>query len=295
MRLYQSPRAFPRARGEASLQCGLTGSFCHGPGNGGCTGEKPHMPEVPDIPLDYEVSGGLLSEIWSALRAPVLPHMLAPASTAIEYGGPRACRLGQQELRDCFETILFHAAGNVEFTPETRTELMQLLKALPCCFAAPSHAAAPPEPLLSIVAPFCVKLEMLGFESDSGRVLEAVRAELCKRHKRGTAAAPREVETKRIEERLRKRVILRGKSGRGHRKVRTLRTHRGFIIQSYLGRDLEPVRLEVFGPRYKRVGDWMASLNADAAWSLELRDAPGYNPDCASSFSSKAAGGSKIG
>jgi len=65
---------------------------------------------------------------------------------------------------------------------------------------------------------------------------------------------------------------------REHHKVRTLRTHRGFIIQAYLGRDLEPVGLDVFGPKYSRVSDWMDLPGADVAWSIELRTPPATMP-----------------
>ena len=235
------------------------------------------------MPFDCEVSAALLSEIWSALRAPVMPWGPALAGEAIRERVARACKLGRGHVSSYLENILFRAAGKFEFAPGTRAELIQVLGMLPRPdpgrYDGPTHAPALFEPSLATIAAFCMKLEMFGFEIDSGPVCEAARAGLHPRCKHGKTAAPREMDAQRIEERLRKRVTLRAKGGRGYSKVRTLRTHRGFIIQSYLGRDLEPLRLDVFGPKYNRVGDWMALLKADAAWSLELRDAPGYNPD----------------
>ncbi len=233
------------------------------------------------MPIDYEVSAALLSEIWSTLRAPVMPWQSALAHEGITACFERARRLGREHFHACLESILYCAAGNFEFASETRAELLQLLEIppRPDLRRSDGHGrpAAPCEPSLASIAAFCMKLEMFGFEIDSGPVCEAAQADLRPRGKRGKTAAPREMETRRIEERLRKRVILRTKGGRGHARVRTLRTHRGFIIQTYLGRDLAPVRLDVFGPKYNKVGDWMALLNADATWSLELRDTPGYH------------------
>lgn len=231
------------------------------------------------MPFDYEVSAALLAEIWRSLRAPVMPWQQAPANSAVKKCVARARRLSQESMHACVESILFHAAGNFDFAPGTRAELIQVL----CSPSRPdlngaAHPAALPEPSLPGLASFCIKLEMLGFEIDSGPVCEAAQASLRSRRKPGEAAPPDEMDAKRIEERVKKRAALRAKGRGEHTKVRTLRTHRGSIIQCYLGRDLEPVRLDVFGPKYNSVGDWMALLNADVAWSLELRDAPGYNP-----------------
>ena len=235
------------------------------------------------MPFDYEVSAALLSEIWSALRVPVTPWEPATAGEAITECIARACRLGREHIRACLESILFRAAGNYEFASETRAELLQLLGMLsrPGLGRRPdgqSHPAALPEASLAGMAAFCMKLEMFGFEIDSGPVCEAAQAELRPRCKQSKTAAPLGTDAKRIEERLKKHIVMRAGRSRRQAKVHTLRTHRGFIIQAHLGRDLEPVRLDVFGPKYNMVSDWMNLLSADGAWSLELRDALGYDP-----------------
>ena len=189
----------------------------------------------------------------------------------------------QESIHACVESILFHAAGNYEFAPGTRAELLQVLGMLsrPGLGRRPggqSHPAALPEASLAGMASFCMKLEMFGFEIDSGPVCEAAQAELRPRCKQSKTAAPLGTDAKRIEERLKKHIVMRAGRSRRQAKVHTLRTHRGFIIQAHLGRDLEPVRLDVFGPKYNMVSDWMNLLSADGAWSLELRDALGYDP-----------------
>lgn len=246
------------------------------------------------MPCEYEVSAALLSEIWSALRAPVMPWELSRAGGAIKELAVRASHLGREDLHTCLESILFRAA-HFEFSSSARAELIRVL-GMPPDLEGPAHPAAVPEPSLASIAAFCMKLEMFGFGIDSAQVCGAARAEPRLRGKQGKAAALYEMDVLRMGERLKKRVIVRAKGRLAHSSVRTLRTHTGFIIQPYLGRDLEPVRLDVFGPKYNGVGDWMGLLKGDAAWSLELRDAPGYNPDSpleAATFPRRAASGRK--
>ncbi len=233
------------------------------------------------MPIDYEASAALLCEIWGALRMPVAPWKSASTYKAMRECFARACRCGENHFPTCVESILFRAAGDIEFAPEARAELAAMFRGAsrPALRQTYGQGQAITLPKLSLagIAAICVKLEMLAFDIDSRPILEVAQSELDRRCKTGKMAMPREFDAKWIEARFKSRVIMRSRHRREHQKVRTLRTHRGFIIQAYLRRNLEPVRLDVFGPKYSRVSDWMDLPGADMAWSIELRDAPGYD------------------
>ena len=114
-------------------------------------------------------------------------------------------------------------------------------------------------------------MEMIGFEVDSEPIYEAARRELTQHATPTKIATPHHIDTIWMEERFKHHVVMHAHRGRRGRKVRTLRTHRGFILQATFGGDLEPVQLNVFGPKYARVSDWMRLLREDKAWSLELQ------------------------
>ncbi len=231
------------------------------------------------MPEEYEASAELLLEVWSVLREPVEPLQSANSRDAIEKCLARVCRGGEEYLPRCVERILFLAAGNREFSRETRKELAGLLGVRSGLRrgmdSQDSGASALPGTPLARIAAFCAKLEMLGFDIDSGKILEGA---LHRQRKYGNAAELRAAGAGVAAARLKTHAVLRAPDNRRDRKIRTLRTHKGFIIQAHLDGGLDPIQLDIFGPKYNAVGEWMGLLSADAAWSLELRDAPGYDP-----------------
>jgi hypothetical protein len=231
------------------------------------------------MPEEYEASAELLLEVWSVLREPVGPLQSAQSRDAIERCVARACRGGEEHLHRCIERILFLAAGNREFSPKTRKDLAAMLDVRPApqlgTCAKESRVPADPATPLSRIAAFCAKLETLGFDIDSGKLLEGV---LHRQHRYGSSAVLRRTGTGASAGRLKTHAVLRARDDRRGRKIRTLRTHRGFIVQAHLDGGFDPIQLDIFGPKYNAVGEWMGLLSADAAWSLELRDAPGYDP-----------------
>jgi len=167
-----------------------------------------------------------------------------------------------------------YVAGDAGLTREARAELMVILQP----HNSKGGFSGLPDVWQAKIAALCLKLEMMGFDIDSEPICEAARRELAQQAKPTKMVTPHHIHTIWMEERFKSRVVLRAHHRGRRRKVRTLRTHRGFILQATFGRDLDPVQLDVFGPKYSRVSDWMGLLRPDKAWSLELRDVPGYNP-----------------
>ena len=222
----------------------------------------------------YKASGVLLSEVWGVLRTPISPWKSALAQQAIRESFERAQRRGGDPFETCCEDILSCAAGEAGLPPDARAELTAVLGRN----SAKGRFGVSLDYWQAKIAAFCLKLEMIGFDVNSGPICEAARGELAKEPKPTKIMRPHHIDAIWMEERFKQHVVMRAHH-RGRRgKVRTLRTHRGFILQATFGRDQEPVQLDVFGPKYNKVSDWMGFLRADKAWSLELRDVPGYDP-----------------
>ena len=242
----------------------------------------------------YRASGVLLAEIWGVLRTPVTPWKSALLQQAIRESFERAQRRGGDPYETCCEDILSCAADDAGLTPDARADLKVILRRS----GSKGRFVSSLDLWQAQVAAFCLKLEMIGFDIDSELICEAARGELAKEPTPTKIMRPHHIDTIWLEERFKHRVVLRAHHGGKRRKVRTLRTHRGFILQATLGRDLDPVQLDVFGPKYSRVSDWMEGLREDKAWSLELRDVPGYDPgahrsdrDAPTTFVQDASGG----
>ena len=186
----------------------------------------------------------------------------------------RAQRRGGDQYETCCEDILSSAAGDAGLTPDARAELTAMLQRS----ELEGRLGGSFDHWQGKIADFCLKMEMIGFEVDSEPIYEAARRELTQHATPTKIATPHHIDTIWMEERFKHHVVMHAHRGRRGRKVRTLRTHRGFILQATFGGDLEPVQLNVFGPKYARVSDWMGLLREDKAWSLELRDVPGYEP-----------------
>ncbi len=116
-----------------------------------------------------------------------------------------------------------------------------------------------------------MKLESMGFEIDSAPFPRHSRPRFDSREIPLTAL---------FEQRLASHIRFAAGEN-GHRKLRTLRTKRGFIIQARLDPAHEPQTLDIYGPRYKHARDWMDVLGAEGACPIEFRDAAGYNPGSA--------------
>ena len=221
----------------------------------------------------YKPSDVLLAEIWDILRKPVTPWKSALLQQAIRESFERALRRGGDQYETCCEDILTCTAGDAGLSLDAHAELTIMLRQS----RSKSRFGASLDLWQAKIAALCLKLEMIGFDVDSGPICEAARGELAK-PKPTKIMRPHQIDTMWMEERFKHRVVMRVHHGGNRRKVRTLRTQRGFILQANFGRDLAPVQLDVFGPKYNRVSDWMGLLRPDKAWSLELRDVPGYNP-----------------
>jgi len=222
----------------------------------------------------YKASDVLLAEIWDILRTPVTPWKSALLQQAIRESLERAQRRGGDQYETCCEDILSCMAGDAGLSPDAHAELTVMLRQS----GSKGRFGGSLDLWQAKIADFCLKLEMIGFDVDSGPICEAATGERAQGPTFGEMMTPHPIDTILMKERFKHRVVTRVHHGGKRRKVRTLRTHRGFILQATLGRDLEPVRLDVFGPKYNRVSDWMGLLRPDKAWSLELRDVPGYNP-----------------
>jgi hypothetical protein len=214
--------------------------------------------------LHYEFSEAVLSEIWSHLRRPILPSLSLRAQEAI-----KACvrrRSGtRQDLEAFAEEVLFHAGGEFAFTSQTRKSLLKAITKQNFFVSAQDGRPLP------VLAALCLQLETMGFDIDS----EPLCAEALRRRHPGPnmTRTQTHLPSSWAGRRLREHAIMRAHAGR-HQVIRTLRTHRGYIIRARLGRDWEPLSIDVFGPKYPRVSDW---IDRGAAWSLELRDAAGYD------------------
>jgi len=222
----------------------------------------------------YRTSGALLAKIWNVLSTPITPWASAIGQQAIRECFERAQRRGGDHYETCCEEILLCAAGGAGLTPDARADLMLLLRRN----SRKGRIGASLDLWHIKIADFCLRLEMIGFDVDSGPICEAARGELLKELKPSKIVTPHLIDTLWMEERFKQHVVIRAHHGGKRRKVRTLRTHKGFILQAAFGRDQDLVQLDVFGPKYSKVGDWMVFLKADKAWSLELRDVPGYDP-----------------
>jgi hypothetical protein len=220
--------------------------------------------------VEYDPSALLLREVWTALRLPIVPARSLLARQALH-----AILIGAQRGRpDDFEgfasEILYHAAGDYAFGTPATTELIDMLRPRSrsthgaVCNAGVAEISE--GSLMRDLAAFCLKLETIGFDIDSGPFCQIAEAGL------GRISSP-------LCDRFAKRVVLIDRATGPFRHLRTLRTHRGFILQARLDSDLQPLRIDVFGPKYNAVGEWMDLVGAEGAWSLELRDAPGYHPE----------------
>jgi hypothetical protein len=216
--------------------------------------------------LHYEFSEAVLSEIWSHLRRPILPWLSMRAQEAIKACVRRGGREARQDLEAFAEEVCFHAAGGFAFTPQTRKSLLKAIARQSLSVCTEDSRPVPP------LAAFCVQLETMGFDIDS----EPLCAEAAWRRSAGPNITRAQIHPvpSWAAKRSREHVTMRGSHAGSHRVVRTLRTHRGYIIRARLGRDLEPLSIDVFGPKYPRVSDW---IDRGAVWSLELRDAAGYD------------------
>ncbi|MGA7329758.1 MAG: hypothetical protein WBX25_36075 [Rhodomicrobium sp.] len=209
--------------------------------------------------IHHSVSPSLLSGIWDALREPVLPLESLRVKDTLNVCGQKAKRDGGKPFERYLNEVLFLAMRS-DFTSKGHQELLRMLLSEQ---PGKSLLGLPEDPIARLAA-VCVKLEMMGFEIDSAPFL------------RLDPAAGRVV-TALFEQRLANHVGLIADNS-AYRKLRTLRTRRGFIIQGRLGTHLEPQRLDIYGPHYRHARDWIEALSAKGAWTLEFRDAAGYNP-----------------
>jgi hypothetical protein len=227
----------------------------------------------------YRTSDALLSEIWRVLRTPVTPSGTALAQHAVKECFSLVRYRRGEPFHTCVESILTCVAGNAEISSAARAKLVAMLQVpnrrslsrLDDYGDATDFADLP----LPKIADFCLRLEMLGFDIDSEPMCKLAWPDPDSIPVKALEAYG--IETISLKERHKNQVVVTAHNGRPHRAIHTLRTYRGFIIQAYLDRSLNPVRLDVFGPKYNAVGDWMDLLSGDVAWSLELRDAPGYD------------------
>ncbi|HZV21037.1 MAG TPA: hypothetical protein VE986_05760 [Hyphomicrobiales bacterium] len=221
------------------------------------------------------MSEGLLRELWQILQMPVAlgeslrTQQILRRSLLNFLGGSGT------GVRIVAEEILFRAAGCRPLSAVARGELqVQFGVPLLDSGAARRHATEEPSErwLLQLIS-LCVKLETLGLDIDSEAVCKNVK--MLSRLKTLSVASA-------LEDRLRKRVTVYDANTAALAGVRALRTQRGFIIQAHLDRDLKPLSLNIFGPKYNAVAEWMAHVSAENAWHIELRDAPGYKLQAAS-------------
>jgi hypothetical protein len=213
------------------------------------------------------ISFSLLSGIWDALRDPVRPLQSLRTKEALESCARKARRDGGRPLERYVNEAVFLALRSGAFTTGSHREFLSLL--LP-----PGRGESDSGPLadpLSRLAAVCIKPETMGFETDSALFLRLNRPRF---------DAPESPLTLLFKQRLASHIRFAA-SENGHRRLRTLRTKRGFIIQARLDAAQEPQLLDIYGPRYKHARDWMDVLGAEEACTIEFRDAAGYNPSSA--------------
>jgi hypothetical protein len=212
----------------------------------------------------YIVSHSLLSELWQALREPVRPLESLRAKEAMKS----LCRRAQQDggmplVRYVNEAVLL-ALRSAHFNEESRQELVSTIVSEEPGESALGFAQGPLFRLFTAG----ITLETMGLEIDSARILGLIHPRLDRLEPPMRAL---------LEDRLSGHVRLIATAS-AHQKLRTLRTRSGFIIQAHLGAGLEPHRLDMYGPRYRRSREWMEPLNTGGAWTIEFRDSAGYNP-----------------
>jgi hypothetical protein len=206
----------------------------------------------------------LLSGIWDALRDPVRPLQSLRTKEALESCARKARRDGGRPLERYVNEAVFLALRSCAFTSDYhRTFLGLLFPGVPA-----ESDLGPLEDPLSRLAAVCVKLETMGFEIDSAPFL---------RLKHPRLDAPESPIALLFKQRLGSHIRFAAGEN-GHRKLRTLRTKKGFIIQARLDAADEPQRLDIYGPRYRHARHWMDELSAEGACTIEFRDAAGYSP-----------------
>jgi len=184
----------------------------------------------------YKASDVLLAEIWDILSTPVTPWKSALLQQAIRESFEWAQRCGGDPYETCCEDIPLCAAGDTGLSPDAHAELTVMLRQS----GVKGRFAGSLDIWQAKLAAFCLKLEMMGFDIDSGPICDAARGELAKELQPTKIVTPHYIDTIWMEERFKQRVVIRTHRRVKRRKVRTLRTHRGFILQGIFGRDLAP-------------------------------------------------------
>jgi hypothetical protein len=121
----------------------------------------------------YKASDVLLAEIWDILRTPVTPWKSALLQQVIRESFERAQRHGGDQYETCCEDILSCAAGDAGLSPEAHAELMVMLRQS----GSKGRFGGSRDLWQAKIADFCLKLEMIGFDVDSGPICEAARGE----------------------------------------------------------------------------------------------------------------------
>ncbi len=121
----------------------------------------------------YKASDVLLAEIWDILRTPVTPWKSALLQQAIRESFERALRRAGDQYETCCEDIMSCAAGDAGLSPDAHAELTVMLRQS----RSKGRFAGSLDLWQAGLAAFCLKLELIGFDLDSGPICEAVRAQ----------------------------------------------------------------------------------------------------------------------